>query len=887
MLKVLLVYLKKIEIQGFKSFAKKTVLEFAPGIISVVGPNGSGKSNFADSIRWVLGEQSMKAVRSKKSEDVIFAGSDKKSRAGFAEVSIVFDNADRKLPLDFSEVVVSRRLFRDGESEYLINARPVRLMDIVELLSKTGYGNTSYQVISQGTIDQMVLAGPSAIKALIEEACGVKPYYTKRERAERKLERSEQNLLRVADLVAEIEPRLKSLRRQAKRMQARDEIAAELKGLQETFFASGYQRVTRDLSDYENKIKYFDKEIGDLTAELKILGESIQKLEKSTVGKSAEYTRLQQDLRKLEREKSAVTEELSIVRGQQKAGMAINGSRDIRTLELAKQELEVKRKTLEGMIADARDQAILGEKNAAQHRKIHDSLNFDLEKLRKQFEQAKSPFDLNRLREEMERVFSRYQSLLYQIKNFHSEEEFEHLKEDAENLEIVMVKLKDRVAQISSVQFDQVEFAQFNSQLSKIFGQKEKLQSELVKIESAAATARSRELFYGESLAQLSKELAKLENELKRADPQDPDERWKNLAREEAALSERSEKFGSELRKMEDDLKTFLEQEAEQKQELLRLEREYRTKQDVLSKTKDQKGLVLIEKARIDANLESLFSEVRKSLGADAVFKIKGAAPVSNIDPGLEQKIGRLRAQLESIGGVDELTLQEYKETEARYTHLTTQSADLKKAVDDLRKVIAELDAIIKTQFRTGFENINNQFSEYFRILFSGGRARMTLVRERKRVLVDENGNDIGTDLEAESEPPTEEPEAGEPAAGKEEVTGIEIRATPPGKKLALLSALSGGERTMTAIALLMAILSAFPSPFVVLDEVDAALDEANSIRFGKILSRLSHQTQFITITHNRETMRQAGALYGITMGDDGISKVLSIKLDRAVEIAA
>jgi chromosome segregation protein len=876
-------YLKKIEIQGFKSFAKKTVLEFSPGIISVVGPNGSGKSNFADSIRWVLGEQSMKAVRSKKSEDVIFAGSDKKSRAGFAEVSIVFDNADRKLPLDFAEVAISRRLFRDGESEYLINGRPVRLMDIVEILSKTGYGNTSYQIISQGTIDQMVLAGPAAIKSLIEEACGVKPYYLKRERSERKLERSEQNLLRVADLIAEIEPRLKSLRRQAKRMQARDEIAAELKSLQEQFFTASYQRVTRDLADYESKIKYYDKEISDLTQALKLLGERIQNLEKTTVGKSSDYTRLQQDIRKLEKEKHAVTEELAAIRGQQKAGVAFGG--DARALELAKQELEAQCKILEEKIAHAREQVVLGEKNASQHRKISESLNAELDKLKKQFNQAKSSFDFERVREEMERIFARYQSLLYQIKNFHTEEELEHLKEDAENLEIAMVKLKDRVAQISSLQFNQYEGLSLSSGLAKIFEQKEKIQAEIAKIESSVAIARSQESLYSDNLAQLRKELVKVSNELKRAGSKNTDEHWEKLAREEAKLSALAEQFASKLAQMEHDLKRFLEEESAQKQELLRLERDYRTKQDYLSKIKDQKGLVLIEKARIDANLESLFFEVRKSLGQDGVLKIKNAAPLASVDPGLEQKIMRLRAQLESIGGVDELTLQEYKETEERYNYLTTQSADLKKAVEDLRKVIAELDAIIKTQFTTGFESINNQFSEYFRILFSGGRARMSLVRERKPIIVDENGNGSTVADEVKQEP--EMTAVGEPAMGKEEVTGIEIRATPPGKKLALLSALSGGERTMTAIALLMAILSAFPSPFVVLDEVDAALDEANSIRFGKILSRLSHQTQFITITHNRETMRQASALYGVTMGDDGISKVLSIKLDRAVEIAA
>ncbi|HYC79782.1 MAG TPA: AAA family ATPase, partial [Candidatus Binatia bacterium] len=180
-------YLKRLEIQGFKSFAQKTVLEFEPGLTAVVGPNGSGKSNVADALRWVMGEQSMKLLRGKKSEDVIFAGSDKKSKLSMAEVQLTFDNKDGKLPYEYAEVAMTRRLYRNGESDYLINNQKVRLLDIVESLMRSGFGATNYAVIGQGTIDQMVLAGPAEIKNLVEEAAGVKPYYIKREKSWRKL----------------------------------------------------------------------------------------------------------------------------------------------------------------------------------------------------------------------------------------------------------------------------------------------------------------------------------------------------------------------------------------------------------------------------------------------------------------------------------------------------------------------------------------------------------------------------------------------------------------------------------------------------------------------------------------------------------------------------
>src|SRR5882724_215097 len=233
-------HLKRLEIQGFKSFAKNTSLEFDTGITAVVGPNGSGKSNVADSIRWVLGEQSAKMIRGKKADDVIFAGSDKKVRLGFAEVAATFDNSDHRIPLDASEVSIGRRVDRSGESEYLLNGNKVRLLDIVDLVLKSNIGTSRYTVIGQGTIDQMILQGPSEVKNLLDEASGVKTYYIKREKTLRSLEQTAQNLMRAEDLIAEIEPRLKSLRRQAKKMEARAEIEQELRIYQRELYGKNF-----------------------------------------------------------------------------------------------------------------------------------------------------------------------------------------------------------------------------------------------------------------------------------------------------------------------------------------------------------------------------------------------------------------------------------------------------------------------------------------------------------------------------------------------------------------------------------------------------------------------------------------------------------------------
>src|SRR3990167_6834688 len=275
-------YLKRLEIQGFKSFAQKTVLDFEPGITAVVGPNGSGKSNVADSLRWVMGEQSLKLLRGKKSEDVIFAGSDRKSKLSFAEVSLTFDNKDHKIPSDYSEVVVTRRLYRNGESEYLLNNNRARLLDVVDMLLSCGFGATNYAVIGQGLIDQMIMAGPAEIKNLVEEASGVKPYYLKREKTIRRLEQTEENLLRVSELLQEIEPRLRSLKRQAKRMEERETVAQELKKLQFEYFGQQLYLIQTEISAVSEPLNTKQEAIAKLHFEISSFSKKLEKEEQQS-----------------------------------------------------------------------------------------------------------------------------------------------------------------------------------------------------------------------------------------------------------------------------------------------------------------------------------------------------------------------------------------------------------------------------------------------------------------------------------------------------------------------------------------------------------------------------------------------------------------------------
>jgi chromosome segregation ATPase len=720
-------YLKRLEIQGFKSFAKPSIFEFEQGITAIVGPNGSGKSNVSDSLRWVLGEQSTKLLRGKKSEDVIFAGSDKKVRQSFAEVVATFDNRDHKIPVDSSEVSIGRRVDRSGESEYLINGNRVRLMDIVDLVLKSNIGTSRYTVIGQGTIDQMILSGTTEVKNLIDEASGVKTYYLKREKTLRRLEQTAQNLMRAEDLLKELEPRVKSLRRQAKRMEARDSVEQELKQYRKQSLAGQYWQL-RHQSD-------------------------------------------------------AVVKELTALRQE------------------AKEETQAKVDDLETQLKAANTKHEEARRDAGAKQKILQDLERQLQNLYKQLERpAASDWKASQQDlAELDKIVSAMEGTLTQADE-------QALRRSAQQLVQLWQKFRSSWQETGS---GAGSLEDIKEQLVKISAQKDALVAEV------------NELAVAESQAKVSAE--------------------------------------------------FLQQQVTS------------AKQAGAGSSQARQTQLEVEKAKIDTHLETVVMEIRAVL-TDAGLDEITAQAVPPAAPEVADKIVKLQRQLDLIGGVDELTIQEYHETEARFTSLEAQVNDLKKSMDDLRAVLDELDTHIKTVFNEAFHKINTQFEQYFRMLFNGGRAYLSLVKsgqeEDEETLV-ENSEEALEKEPVDQLRPEEKVVAKYEKAGLH-IAGVEIRATPPGKKLSTIQSLSGGERSLTSIALLCSLLTCFPSPFVVLDEVDAALDEANTIRFGQILGTLAHQTQFITITHNRETMAQANTLYGVTMGDDGVSKLLSIKIDQA-----
>lgn len=760
-------FLKKVEISGFKSFASKTTLEFLPacsfkegkkncGITAIVGPNGSGKSNVADAIRWAMGEQSMKNLRGKKSEDIIFAGSGKKTRLGSAWATLYFDNSDKRIPLEFSEVSITRKIFRSGESEYLINGSKVRLIDIVDLLAKAGVGKESYCVINQGMTDAVLNATPADRRTILEDAAGVKQYQIKKERAIKKLDSTKNNLERVADLVKEIEPHLRMLKRQAEKAQKGKEIAQSLQEKQRKLFAYLWHV-------FEQEKEAASAEKNEIGAKMKNLQRGVDKLndELGEESKKAQDSKTREDL---ENKKRSLQQELNNLE---------------RELVIAEGRIEI-------------------EKEKMVSQKMIVTIPVDLVYVKTKLE---------RIRQNQEKIIARLEAV-----------------EDLKELQ------------------DIKEFAR----------------------------ATQQELF--DLYNDVGKGKVEVKNE-KSAEQQESENKIAELHVKKEELIKKINAAKLEIDSLEKSIEGEIEKDRRARQRFFELERDLHSRQSEMDKFKDGFNEAKIKLARIEVREEDLVNEIKNELKIEIKdLKYDG---VSCDKDSLEKEIYRLRVQAEQIGGIDPLIVEEYEETRGRFEFLSKESQDLENAIKSLREVIKEMDEKIDNTFNKAFEQINSEFKKYFSIIFGGGNAHLlktSIVKRKTKIREEALDGEDHENSEIEEEEQEEEE--------KQEI-GIDISACPPGKKITNLSVLSGGERSLTSIALLFAIIAYNPPPFAIMDEVEAALDEANSRRFGRIVQELSSNTQFVIITHNRETMRQASLLYGVTMGEDGISKLLSVRMDQ------
>jgi len=750
-------YLKKLEISGFKSFANKTVLDFPHGVTAVVGPNGSGKSNIADAIKWVLGEQSMKSLRGKKSGDVLFTGSDKKTKMSSASVSLYLDNRDKKIPLDYEDVILTRKLFRNGDSEYLINKSRVRLIDIIDLLARSGVSQKGYCVINQGMADSILTATPAERMVIFEEATGVRKFQIKKQQSINKLESTKKNLQRVADLLNEIEPRLNSLKRQASRAQKRGAIEESLKSEQKKLFMYVWTKLNNDNRKYGSEKEKLGENIKEYSKEIDKIKNKLAETENNSNSYTTEFEQLQKEINSLRETINEFQKNLSIIEGK---------------------------------------------------------IQMEEEKKKEAGKPEYMPINLGYVKNKLCDLVSVYGKLFDLIKKLANLEDIESVR--AKGLEV-----------------------------------EKNIENILKEVENGKITQKNEEFVFDDS-------------------------NIKKLKTEKVEVSNKIREYEKEYEEFKDRIYELNKDEQEKRHIFFQLEKNLQTKQDDLNQFKDALNQINIELAKFEVRKEDLINEIKNEIGNNEILKKiqdetfednSGEFQFDNFNQEESKlKIRKLKIQFDQIGGIDPLIMEEYEETKKRFDFLSAQSNDLEQASESLGKVIGELDEKIEIIFKSSFKKISEEFNKYFKIIFGGGKANLSV---KYSGFKKEENNDTEND--------PEKTEADE----KQKIAGVEINASPPGKKISSLDILSGGERALTSIAILFAIVSNNPPPFLVLDEIDAALDESNSEKVAKINKEVASKTQLIIITHNREMMRQAGVLYGVTMDNNSISKIISLKLDE------
>jgi chromosome segregation protein len=741
--------LSHIVLQGFKSFAKKTTIDVTEQVTGVVGPNGSGKSNIAEAIRFVLGEQSMKSLRGKIGADVIFKGSEHLSPMSRASVTMVIDNKDKSdisssasedlAPfLVYDELTLSRVIYADGTSDYLLNDAKIRLKDVQELLSFAGIGGSAHTIINQGEADKILLASPKDRKEALLDALGLRVYHMRLHESKRKLERVKVNVHEVELLRLEIKPHLSLLERQVKKIESQDEERNNLHRLLVAY-------LTRE----EHELTLLDERIKEqgTSATLILITESITKELKMLKAKTYDTESLSKE------EKQTLLAELRALKERKDQITKTLGRLEAEKVYLEKElarEIEKKVITLSPEVfSETRNSLTLG---------------------------------LTALKVALEK---------------------ENIKEAAAHTEEVTT-----IAHIFFAKHD----------LSNDTVHKERTNNELSEVLATLSLHEDKELV-------LIKDITSLEGAIEQID-----------TKAQSHISSRHE---------------------EEKKVML-LESKLRELDSTILLRRQEEGELTLRKQHFDALLEEGIVIVGR-----AVLEYKSTSPEEKYKDtpkhDLMRAIERSKLRIEEAGVPNkEEVITEYKTTKERDEYLAKELTDIKESEEKLLLLIDDLTTSLREKFDGGVVQISKIFGDFFGEVFIGGKGRLALV---DLVKIDEEGNQI---LEQ----------------------GVDLDVSLPNKKVKELAMFSGGERALVSIALLFAMSSITPPPFMVLDETDAPLDESNARKYGEMLKRLAKMSKLLVITHNRETMNHCDMLYGVTIGADGGSKLLSINFKQAEGLA-
>ena len=981
-------YLKEIKASGFKSFAEKTIIDLTGGISGVVGPNGSGKSNIVDAVRWVLGEQSVKQLRGEGAmSDVIFSGSKSRKAASAASVTLVFDNTDKYLPIDYTEVSVKRCIYKTGENEYFLNNEKCRLKDINDLFVDTGVNKESFNIISQGDIASILSNKPEERRIIFEAAAGTLKYKKRKDEALRKLDRTHDNMARVNDIILEIETNLEPLKKQAEDAKKYLENKKQLDEIEVSLIVSEVNSINIDYQNNKKLVSALNEEILSLEKDSTVDNSKIEELKLEQTKKEEELYNLQSELTKITSEAQSLLGKKDLIVERQKYNAKDRKVQEnimhLKEMVLRKEnEIYGVKNTISiinSKIKNANEKLREKEEEYNSIKKMHDENESALTKQTRLENEIKYKIEMLR------NITENNQSLPFAVKNvidnpklagihgvignlIDTDKEYALAISTALGASTNYIVTDDEFVAKEAINFlkinkfgratffplNIIKPREIDNEAYRILRENEDfidVASNLVKYESTydniiknqlgntivakdidSANKIARDINYRYKIVTLDGELLhvggsltggtlknstniitqkhELEDNVKKLEIiekevaniemsiNEVDNKYKVLLLQRNKMLEEKTNLEISLRYEEERLKLFNEELVKLKEELSNINdlekgvlskeeekvvEEYyekeKYKNELTDKVSNLKSIVTeykdeisdmerlskvnneeyykktkvlkeleIKVNRQDVKLDNLLNTLTEDYGM--TFEKAKANYFLDMDEKEARKIvDKCKLEIRKLGDVNVGAIEEYDRVSKRYEFLTSQKEDLTKAEDTILEIIKELDGIMTEKFLETFNVIKEKFKDVFKKLFGGGDAELKLT-DPENVLT----------------------------------TGIDIKALPPGKRLQHISLLSGGEKTLTAISLLFAILEPRPVPFCILDEVEAALDEVNVNNFGKFLGEFKNKTQFIVITHKKKTMEYADVLYGITMQESGVSKLVSVKLEDIKE---
>lgn len=974
-------YLKSIRAQGFKSFADKLDLEINPGITGIVGPNGSGKSNIVDAVRWVLGEQSVRSLRGQNNmTDCIFSGSESREAQKRAMVALVFDNSDHYLHSDFKEVEIKRIVYSTGENEYYINNSRVRLKDITDMFIDSGAGANAFNIISQGNVTDIVNSKSSDRRVIFESAAGVLKYKKRKEESLKKLERTEENLMRIKLVIDELSKTVLPLKEQSVVAKKYLDIKGELESIDVALIAKDitdlnleYSKVSEEVKALKEKLITLKDNVGDtrleklrlrnieleevvnkkkeellkitedisnlngekkLTLERKkyeaskeVIDDNLIKLKESELNVNKNITVLEREILDIEasvndqREKSEEVKNKLLVIKVKKS----TSSNALMEANKAKFLLENKIEILENNILSA-EAAPVSVRNILNNPRIHGVHN-TIGKLLDIPEKyviatdialgassnylvvdddnvALSAIDFLKERKLGRATFyplnvikSKYVSsdIINDIKNINGyigvlsdlvryDKKYKNIVEnrlgqvivvDNErtlniigkliNYKNVVVSLDGEILHVggsitggtskkNSMLNEKNELNKLKNDLQKLDIKIKELTEEVNNLSEDTLELEERENVLNKYIVLLNEELFNKRTNLSRLN-----EEHKSILSELEGINDlKSNKLDGHLVNLmesinnlvkskeiiEKDIKVISKEKIEVNDEINILDKKLRDNNSSYNLVNNELKNKEVVSGKLEVKLDNLLEELNNS------YNLTYESACGNYNLEMDADIARehvknLKKELASLGNVNVGAIDEYERISKRYEFLNSQKYDLESASGELKDIIREMDDIMIDKFKNSFDSISKEFSKIFKMMFKGGKGELSL----------SNPDDLLN-------------------------TGIDILAIPPGKKINSPLSLSGGEKALTAICLLFAMLEVKPSPFVILDEAEAALDEVNVDMFGKYLSEEKSRSQFIVITHKKRMMEYADSLYGITMQESGVSKIVSAKLE-------